>query len=431
VREIAAVLDLSRVYNELAPNYPSIGRPSIDPVLMIRMLIIGYVFAIRSERALCREVQVNLAYRWFCGLSIEDKLPDHSVFSRARNERFHDSDIFRWVFERVVAACIAANLVGGRGFAVDASLIAADANKHRSIPGGDWNRDIDPEQASRAVKEYLATLDDPAYGTASEVTPKFISPSDPAAQWTGALRNAASFAYADNYLIDVKFGVIMDVEASRAIRQAEVGASRTMIERTEACFGIKPTWLAADTAYGSAPNLDWLVNEKGIAPHVPVIDKSKRDDGTFSREEFVYDRERDIYTCPVGKTLKTSGMLVNDGATLLYMASTRDCGRCPLKSRCCPVSPQRKVPRNVHEEARDVARSLARTEEFAQTRRDRKKVEMLFAHLKRILRLDRLRLRGPRGAQFEFTLAAIAQNLRRLGKLIAHPPPPVRATCVA
>ena len=135
------------------------------------------------------------------------------------------------------------------------------------------------------------------------MTPKFVSPSDPAAQWTGALRNAAFFAYADNYLIDVKFGVIMDVEASRAIRQAEVGASRTMIERTEACFGIKPDWLAADTAYGSAPNLDWLVKEKAIAPHVPVIDKSKREDGTFSREDFIYDKARDIYTCPAGRKL--------------------------------------------------------------------------------------------------------------------------------
>ena len=133
VRRIAAVLDLSWVHGELAPHYSHTGRPSIDPVLMIRMLIVGYVFAIRSERALCREVQVNLAYRWFCGLSIEDKLPDHSAFSRARNERFCDSDIFRHVFERIVGACIAAGLVGGEGFAVDASLIAADANKHRSI----------------------------------------------------------------------------------------------------------------------------------------------------------------------------------------------------------------------------------------------------------------------------------------------------------
>lgn len=430
VRKITAVLDLSWVHTELASHYSPIGRPSIDPVLMIRMLIIGYVFAIRSERALCREVQVNLAYRWFCGLSIEDKLPDHSAFSRARNERFRDGDIFRRVFERVVSGCIAAGLVGGEGFAVDASLIAADANKCRSMPAREWSGEIDPETAQRAVKDYLATLDDPAFGAASEVTPKFISPSDPAAQWTGALRNAAFFAYADNYLIDVKFGIIMDVEASRAIRQAEVGASRAMIERTQACFGIKPDWLAADTAYGSAPNLDWLVNHKAIAPYIPVIDKSKRGDGTFSRENFSYDMARDCYRCPAGKMLTTTGRLVNGGATLLYRASTYDCGPCPLKSRCCPKSPQRKVPRDVNEAARDVARALAKTEAYAQTRRDRKKVEMLFAHLKRILRLGRLRLRGPRGAQFEFTLAAIAQNLRRLAKLAVHPPD-MSAECVA
>jgi transposase len=289
-REIAAVLDLSWVYAELAPHYSSIGRPSIDPVLMIRMLILGYVFAIRSERLLCREVQVNLAYRWFCGLSIEDKIPDHSAFSRARNERFRDSDIFRHVFERVVEACIAAGLVGGEGFAVDASLIAADANKQRSIPSSDWDKKRDPETVSRAVKEYLATLDDAAFGAASEVMPKFVSPSDPAAQWTGAMRGPAFFAYADNYLIDVKFGVIMDVEASRAIRQAEVGAAKTMIERTEERFDLKPERLAADTAYGSAANLNWLVNEKQIAPHIPVIDKSKREDGTFSREDFTFER---------------------------------------------------------------------------------------------------------------------------------------------
>jgi transposase len=149
---------------------------------MIRMLIIGYVFAIRSERALCREIRLNLAYRWFCGLGIEDKIPDHSAFSRARNERFRDSDLFRRVFEHVVGACIAAGLVGREGFAVDASLIQADVNKHRSIPGTEWSKDIDPEHVRRAVKECLATLDDPAYGAASNVTPKFVSPSDPAAQ---------------------------------------------------------------------------------------------------------------------------------------------------------------------------------------------------------------------------------------------------------
>ena len=429
VRGIAGVLDLSWVRGELASHYSPVGRPSIDPLLMIRMLIVGYVFAIRSERLLCREVQVNLAYRWFCGLSIEDKIPDHSAFSRARNERFRDSDIFRRVFERVVQACINAGLVGGEGFAVDASLIVADANKQRSVPGSQWNKEIDPEVASRAVKEYLATLDDAAFGAASDVTPKFVSPSDPAAQWTGAMRGPAFFAYADNYLIDVKFGVIVDVEASRAIRQAEVGAAKTMIERTEECFGLKPERLAADTAYGSAANLNWLVNDKKIAPHIPVIDKSKREDGSLSRDDFTFDRERNVYVCPEGKVLTTTGAVGNDH-TLRYFALKRDCDACLLKLRCCPKTPSRKITRDVHEDARNVARALAKTEAFEQSRRDRKRVEMLFAHLKRILRLGRLRLRGPGGAQFEFTLAAIAQNLRRLAKLVARAPPTV-AMCVA
>jgi transposase len=428
-REIAGVLDLSWVHGELASYYSNLGRPSIDPVLMIRMVILGYVFAIRSERQLCREVQVNLAYRWFCGLSIEDKIPDHSAFSRARNERFHDSDIFRRVFERVVEACIAAGLVGGEGFAVDASLIAADANKQRSIPGKDWDKKRDAETASRAVKEYLATLDDAAFGAASDVVPKFVSPSDPAAQWTGAMRGPAFFAYADNYLIDVKFGIVMDVEASRAIRQAEVGAAKTMIERTEERFGLRPERLAADTAYGSAANLNWLVKDKKIAPHIPVIDKSKREDGTFSREDFTFHKEGNVYICPAFNILTTTGKVMN-GEMLAYRASVPNCAACAFKSRCCPKEPARKILRSIYEEARDVARALAKTEAFEQSCRDRKRVEMLFAHLKRILRLGRLRLRGPRAAQFEFTLAAIAQNLRRLARLMARPPPAV-AACVA
>jgi transposase len=424
VRRIASVLDLSWVHSELAPHYSHTGRPSIDPELMIRMLILGYVFAIRSERALCREVQLNLAYRWFCRLGIEDKIPDHSAFTRARNERFRNQDIFRVAFERVVEACIKAGLVGGEGFAVDASLIAADANKCGSTPGEEWSHDIDPATVERAVQDYLANLDDPAWGAATDVVPKFVAPADPAAQWTGAMKSAAFFAYADNYLIDVKAGIIMDVEASRAIRQAEVGASQTMLERTEATFGIKPDWLAADTAYGSAPNLHFLVDEKDIAPHIPVIDKSRRDDGTFSRDDFIYDEAHDCYICLNGKILpRSSGARGSRGDDMIsYFSRVADCRDCPLKFRCCPNSPSRKITRHIHEAARDVARAIAKTAAYDQTRRDRKKVEMLFAHLKRILRMGRLRLRGPAGAQFEFTLAAIAQNLRRLARLTVRPP---------
>jgi hypothetical protein len=207
-----------------------------------------------------------------------------------------------------------------------------------------------------------------------------VSPSDSAAQWTGALKGPAFFAYADNYLIDVRCGVIVDVEASRAVRQAEVGAARTMLEWAEERFGLKPQRLAADSAYGAAPMLNWLVEDKQITPHIPVLDRSKREDGTFSREDLRYDESTDTYICPAGRILTTTGTLVNEGTTLLYLGSTKDCAPCPLKARCCPKTPARKIPRSIYERARDVARSLAGTEAFEQSRHDRKRIEMRFAH---------------------------------------------------
>jgi transposase len=422
LRRIDRFLDLSDVRQKLKSFYCSIGRPSIDPELTIRMLIVGYCLAIRSERRLCEEVHLNLAYRWFCRLGLEGQVPDHSTFSRNRHGRFRQSNILRHVFETVVRRCMAEGLVGGEGFAVDASLIQADANKQRSVPSHEWRIEDIPVRATQAVRDYLATLDDAAFGAASDVVPKFISPSDPAAQWTGALRGPAFFAYATNYLIDTANAVILDVEASRAIRQAEVGAARTMIDRTQDRLGLKPERLAADTAYGSAANLGWLVNDKKITPHIPVIDKSRRNDGTLSRADFTFHTERDVYACPQDKLLTTTGR-VHRERTLLYRASKLDCDPCLLKPRCCPNTPQRKIPRDIDEDARDFVRSLAGTPAFEQSRHERKRIEMLFAHLKRILKLGRLRLRGPRGAQDEFLLAATAQNLRKLAKLRPDPPP--------
>jgi len=421
LRKIDPFLDFSGIRATLLPYYSHLGRPSVDPELLIRMLIVGYCFAIRSERRLCEEVHLNLAYRWFCGLGLNGKVPDHSSFSVNRNGRFRDSDILRHMFESTVERCMAEGLVGGESFAVDASLIQADANKQRSIPGPEWQAMGIPKDAKRAVRDYIETLDDALYGAASEKQPKFVSPSDPAAQWTGALRGPAFFAYSTNYLIDTDNAVIMDVEGSRAIRPGEVGAARTMIERTEKRFAIKPDSLAADSAYGAAKTLDWLIEKKGIKPYIPVIDKSERSDGIFSRSAFDFDAEKNIYTCPKGKVLKTTGHVDNDGQ-YLYRASVRDCRACPLKPTCCPKEPQRKIPRSIYEKSRDMARELAKTEAYEAARHDRKKVEMLFAHLKRILRLNRLRLRGPNGVQDEFLLAATAQNLRRLAKLVWKPP---------
>ena len=390
------------------------GRPSIDPELLIRMLLIGYCHGIRSERRLCKEVHLNLAYRWFCRLGLDGEVPDHSTFSKNRHGHFRDSDLMRHLFETVVGRCIAEGLVGGEGFAVDASLIKAEASRQKGVEG---SKGLPPEMTSRAIAEYLAVLDDAAFGAATEVTPKFISPADPAARWTGAHGGQAFFAYSNNYLIDLDHAIIVDVEASTAVRQAEVTAAKTMIDRVDERLGLYPERLAGDAAYGSAEMLDWLVHERGIEPHIPVFDKSKRSDDTFSRADFTYDHEADVYHCPGGKRLTTTGTIVNDNQ-LLYRASKYDCQACTLKPRCCPKGPARKVPRSIHEGARDMARDIAKTEAYALSRRQRKKVEMLFAHLKRILRLDRLRLRGPTGARDEFLLAATAQNLRKLAKLI-------------
>jgi transposase len=292
LRLIDRFVDLSDLRSYLRPFYSEIGRPSIDPELMIRMLIVGYCFGIRSERRLCEEVHLNLAYRWFCRLGLEGDVPDHSTFSKNRHGRFRDSDLLRELFETTVRRCIEEGLVGGEGFAVDASLIRADANRQRSAEGAepvDWKA---MAETRRSVQEYLDTLDDAAWGAASEVRPKFVSRSDPAAQWTGALKGHAFFAYATNYLIDMDHAIIVDVEASRAIRQAEVGAARTMIERTQDRFGLWPERLAADSAYGSAENLAWLVHERGIEPHIPVFDKSERKDGTGPQDTAVDPRGR-------------------------------------------------------------------------------------------------------------------------------------------
>ena len=420
LRSIDRFVELDELRRDLSGFYSSIGRPSIDPELMIRMLIIGYCFGIRSERRLCEEVHLNLAYRWFCRLGLDGEVPDHSTFSKNRHGRFRESNLFRRVFETVLRRCIQEGLVGGEGFAVDASLIKADANRQKGIEG---EKGLPPGGTGRAVEEYLAVLDDAAFGAATEVTPKFVSPADPAARWTGAHGGQAFFAYSANYLIDVDHAIIVDVEATTAIRQAEVLAAKRMIERSMRRLDLYPAKIMGDSAYGSADMLGWLVDEHGIAPHVTVFDKSARKDGTFSREEFTYDDQRDVYSCPGGKSLTTTGTLVNDGSTILYRASKHDCQACALKSRCCPNSPARKVPRSIHEGARDVARQIARSWEGRISRRLRKKVEMLFAHLKRILKLDRLRLRGPNGARDEFILAATAQNLRKLAKLVPMPIP--------
>ncbi len=425
LRRIDAVLDLSWLRDELKPHYSHLGCPSVCPELMVRMLLVGYCYSIRSERRLCQEVKANLVYRWFCGLGLEDKIPHHSSFSVNRHGRFRDSDILRKVFEEAVCGCMTAGLVGGEGFAVDASVIEANASRFQRVEGAevDWTRE---QRASRPVSEYLVALESENPPINPDQKPKAMSPSDPAAAWTKRGRNKVMFGYSLNYLIDMEGSVILDVEATPTRISKEVDATETMIDRTEDRFGLKPDRIAGDVAYGTGEMLGWLV-ERGIEPHIPVWDQSEiASRGKFVRAEFAYDKEKNVYLCPNGKELRTSGT-AHGGTTLKYVARKSDCASCPLKPNCTAGS-ERHVSRDVNEEARDYTRTLMQTEAYAQSGGERKKIEALFGEVKHILGLTRLRLRGLTGAQDEFLLAATVQNLKRLVKRVAIPPPiPVAA----
>jgi len=418
---------LAGLREKLAPFYSEVGRPSIDPELMIRMLIVGYCYGIRFERRLCEEVELHLAYRWFCRLDLDDKAPDHSTFSVNRHGRFRHSDIFRHVFEAVVRACINAGLVKGEGFAVDASVMEADASRyHGKAPDEiDWSK---PEHQTRAAAEFLAGLDDEDLD-ANRKPPKLISPTDPCSAWTAKANKRVQFGYGLNYLIDIENAVIVDVEATPARTYDEVQATKTMLDRTKRRFSLEPKRLAADTAYGTGRFLGWLVGRR-IVPHIPVRDASERDDGTFSRAAFRWDRQRGVYICPNDKVLHTTGT-VHDGSMLRYRASKFDCDVCALKMQCCPNMPARQIPRDIHEHARDVARRLMRTKAFHKSRDERKRVEMRFAHLKTHHRFERMRLRGLSGARDEFHLAAVVQNLKTLANHVWRPPPNAMAACTA
>jgi transposase len=439
---------LADIHERLQPYYSEIGRPSVDPELMIRMLIVGYCYGLRSERRLTQEVDLHLAYRWFCRLDLDDKVPHHSTFSENRLNRFRESDILRHVFDRVVMTAMEMGLVKGEGFAVDASVMEANASRyHGKAPDElDWT---EKQRQKRAVAEYLRALeveaaaradasDDESEGGSNgkqprryeRKSPKVISPSDPQSAWTAKANKRVQFGYGLNYLIDIENAVIVDVEATPARTYDEVAATKTMLDRTERRFDLKPKRLAADTAYGTGKFLGWLVKEKKIIPHIPVWEMSDRQDGIFSRSDFRWDGKRGVYICPNGKLLRTSGT-VHDGRTLLYRASKHDCDVCSIRTKCCTTAQARKIPRDLHEDARDIARRKMRTKAFARSKDERKRVEMRFAHLKTHHGFERMRLRGLSGARDEFHLAAIVQNLKTIALRILGPPPHQRRVSFA
>ncbi|NSX57046.1 transposase [Parasulfitobacter algicola] len=418
LRRIDWLLDFDGIRADLAELYSHTGRPSVDPELMLRMLLVGYLYGIRSERRLVEEVHLNLAYRWFCKLGLEGRVPDRSTFSKNRHGRFADGDIMRRLFESVVEKCVGFGFVGGTDAAVDGSTIEADANRDRKDAPHEieklWSR---KEQVQRPVAEYLAKLadaDQPTSPGPKKKPPKYLSETDPEAAWS-LKEGPGRFSYETNYLVDTDHGIIMDVEATPARLSQEIIATKTMLERSAKRHDFQPDRIAADGSYGTGPFLAWLL-KRNVTPHIPVLDRKHQTNGKYDISHFQYDAERDSFTCLEGHEMPLRRIKKADRIKS-YFASKETCGECPIR-KACTDAPFRTVTRHMDEEARQTVRDLKHTWQYDESRRRRKRVEMLFAHLKRHLGLRRLRLRGLKGANEEFLLAATAQNLKRMVKMV-------------
>jgi transposase len=423
LRLIDRHIDFSFVREQLKGSYSPMGRPSIDPEVLLRLLLVGYLYGITSERRLLEEVRMHLAYRWFTRLGFEKEIPDHSTFSKNRHGRFRQCGVFRKVFEEIVRRCLEAGLVEGRSLAVDGTLVGANASNQSRVPR---EKLVEAAQISRTVQEYLTELERQNPMADPETHPlaqEMVSSTDPDAAWA-VKSGPATLGYYDNYLVDTTSRVILSVDATPARFRQEVLAARRMLERVGR-FGVRPQNLAADKAYGSGEFLAWLL-ERNIQPHIPVIDRRHQTKGHFTREEFRYEPKENAYYCPEGKPLRYRGQS-RSSQGYLYSSTEAQCLGCPRKKLCTPGL-FRKLFVHWQEPARQRVRTLAGTPEYKRSQRARYKVEALFAELKQQIKLRRVRLRRLWNVAEQFHLAAAAQNLKRLVRHLTQKTSPALRT---
>lgn len=423
LRLIDRYVDFSFIRERLKGFYSATGRPSIDPEVLLRLLVVGYLYGITSERRLLEEVRMHLAYRWFTRLDFDREIPDHSTFSKNRHGRFRQSGVFREVFEEIVRRCLAAGLVEGQHLTVDGTLVAANASPRSRVSREQLG---EVAQVSRTVQEYLTELEqqnpvaetEEPRPTESGAASGPVSTTDPDAAWA-VKGGPALLAYYDHYLIDNASRVVLAVEATPARFSQEMLAARRMLQGVEK-LGLRPGSLGADKAYGSGEFLAWLL-ARDIQPHIPVIDRRHQTRGRFTRDQFHYERTENTYYCPQGQPLRYRGRH-RSSQGYSYCSTPAQCQGCPVKKRCTP-SAYRKLFVHWYEPARQAVRTLLGTPAYDRSRRARYKIEALFAELKQQMRLRRVRLRRLWNVAEQFFLAATAQNLKRLVRFLARRQP--------
>jgi len=400
------------VREKLKDSYSDTGRPSIDPELLLRILLIGYLFGVTSERKLVEELQMHLAWRWFTGLSFDQEIPHHSTFSKNRHGRFLESNLFQQLFEEIVDRCMEAGLVEGEHLSVDGSFIPANASRLSRIP-----REQLPEAAhvKRTVREYLADLEqeNPVEELAHQQDQ--VSTTDPDSTFATKGARPAELGYFNNYLIDNRSCVILGVQATAARLSQESAAAREMITRSAERRGRFPQSVAADTAYGNGELLAWL-EERDITPYIRVKESPAPKTNLYGIEKFTYAPETNSYQCPEGKQLTYLGVNPRN-RNHIYRATRKRCRECSHKSQCT-TGHYRQLAIHIHEPSRQRARERATVPAFAAAQRQRRKLEALFAELKNQIGLRRMRLRRMKHVREQFFLAATAQNLKRLARFL-------------
>jgi transposase len=421
LRLIDRHVDLDFIRAKLKNSYSDMGRPSVDPELLLRMLLIGYLYGVTSERKLVEELHMHLAWRWFTGLGFDQEIPHHSTFSKNRHGRFQESNLFQEIFEEIVARCVEAGLVKGEHMSVDGSFIQANADHHSRVA---------PEQlaevakVNHTVREYLAELEQENPLEPPVPQQEKVSTTDPDSTYA-TKGGPARLGYYDNYLVDNASCVIVGVQATPARLSQESVAARDMIERYRERYGYLPQTLAADTTYGNGELLQWL-HDRDIAAYIRVKENPNGRTDLYGIDQFTYRPEENSYICPEGKVLKYVGINARN-RTHVYYSTVKRCRECSRKSRCTRGK-YRTLAIHTCEPARQRAHALAQTPAFAISQRARRKVEALFAELKNYIGLRRLRLRRMRFVREQFYLAATVQNLKRLVRFLSGKPTPQIAT---
>src|SRR5580698_95294 len=415
LRLIDEHIDFGFVRGQLKDSYSDTGRPSIDPELLLRILLIGYLYGISSERKLVEELRMHLAWRWFTGLGFDQEIPHHSTFSKNRHGRFQESNLFEQLFEQIVARCLEAGLVRGDDLSVDGSFVEANASKESRIPREQL---AEAAQVNQTVRQYLVELEQQNPTDEPVHEQKLVSTTDPDATYATKGGTPARLGYYDNYLVDNHSCVIVGVQATAARMSQETVAAQDMIAGFAKWQGREPLSVAADATYGNGEFLQWLM-ERNITPYMRTRDSALRKNSPFyGPERFTYQPESNSYRCPAGEKLNYVGLNVRNRAHA-YIGSVKRCGACSLKAHCTSGR-YKYLAIHRHEPARQRARELANTAAFASAQRARKKVEALFAELKHRMGVGRLRLRRLKFVREQFFLAAAAQNIRRLVRFLSQ-----------